>query len=86
MGHNLRDLQTSVASLMHWILNMNVAIFCQSMLLITVWCHLQIPSADRTACQRWLLSHQGLKNNGVAQTVTISAPDTLAAHSQVCLC
>lgn len=52
---------------MHWILNMNVAIFCQSMLLITVWCHLQIPSADRTACLRWLLSHQGLKNNGVAQ-------------------
>lgn len=51
------------------------------MLLSTVWCHPKIPSTDGTACLRWLLSPQGLENNGVAQMGTVSAPGTLAAHS-----
>ena len=62
---------------MHWILNMDVASF---VLIGGAWqCHPQIRSADSTASLRWLLSHQGLKNNEAAPVVTLSAQGILAA-------
>lgn len=42
-------------------------------MLLVIVCRHPLMALLIAACLRWLLSHQGLKHDGAAQTVTISA-------------
>ena len=68
--HSFRDFHTSIASLHELDIKYECGLFSANLcclLLSGTTLRSPLPIA---VCLRWLLSHQGLKNNGAAQMVT----------------